>query len=436
MKAILKISVLSIAFLFSSLVFYFVPPGCEAAVTPVRIVQIAVTMPQSCEAGVMEQLCSSVTSFLNDEAAKAATALKNCTKNCNWKKHKDELVKAAQKKAKDSCAKGEAPDINDINNGLDTDAKARLKSLYDRNSRMFDGTAKLAAKDFDVKSNQSSASTGKGGQVSDLKSSEPDIKKITSPSEFSLANKSTTLPASAKTAPTSTPKASAQAASYIFWCSCPQDDTGTLFETTDYSDCVKQCCEKYHGGTDCPSGDGGSDIWKKLKEMLNSIIKALREIKDAAAIALRDKFVPLEKRGDIAWVECDGKGGFRIDFPGFNQKLLKEACDTQVCTLKHEAAHIRDAMNAYPDRCKGEPENKADLWTSLDQIVFRKKSECRATLEVDLPCMAGKLASARTNACKADLKYQINYYKKFVYNENQCDTRFGYPTYFEPYPGY
>ncbi|MBI4801771.1 MAG: hypothetical protein HY796_04515 [Elusimicrobia bacterium] len=222
-------------------------------------------------------------SLLNDEESKAAAAVKSCKKTCGWTNRKHDLIEAARKKAKDSCSRNDVPDINDINKGLEGNAKEKLKNLYDRNSRMFDGTAKIPSKDFDVKSNQSPASTGKGGQVSDLKSSEPDIKKITSPSEFSLASKSTTLPASAKTASAATPKASAQAASYIFWCSCPQDDTGTLFETTDYSDCVKQCCEKYHGGTDCPSGDGdgtGSSLLDKLKAAWKKLQDSAKTIKD------------------------------------------------------------------------------------------------------------------------------------------------------------
>ncbi|MBI4801424.1 MAG: hypothetical protein HY796_02760 [Elusimicrobia bacterium] len=165
MRASLKISVLFPIFLFSSLALYSVPPGCEAALTPVRIVQIAViSMPQTCDAGVMEQLCSSVTSFLNDEAAKADTALKNCKKNCGWKKRKDDLIDAAKKKAKGYCSKGEAPDVNELSKGLDRNTKDRLKDLYNRNSRMFDGTAKLPDKDFKpIPSKQAALLTGKGG---------------------------------------------------------------------------------------------------------------------------------------------------------------------------------------------------------------------------------------------------------------------------------
>ncbi|MBI4803291.1 MAG: hypothetical protein HY796_12290, partial [Elusimicrobia bacterium] len=156
----------------------------------VRIVQqIAVYFaPQNCEASVIEQLCSSVTSFLNDEAAKADTALKNCTKNCGWKKRKDDLVDAARKKAKESCSKGEAPDVNELSKGLDRNIKDRLKNLYNRNSRMFDGTAKLAAKDLrSVPSNSAATLTGKGGQVTDLKFYEPNTPKLNPTAEFSLS---------------------------------------------------------------------------------------------------------------------------------------------------------------------------------------------------------------------------------------------------------
>ncbi|MBI4801675.1 MAG: hypothetical protein HY796_04030 [Elusimicrobia bacterium] len=164
--------------------------------------QLAVTaIPQTCDAGVMEQLCSSVTGLLDDEAARADTALKNCKKNCGWKKRKDDLIDAARKKAKESCARGEAPDINDINKGLDRNTKDRLKDLYNRNSRMFDGTAKLAAKDLTpVPSNSAATLTGKGGQVTDLKTAEPATPKLNIASEFGLSGTklSGELPAPAK----------------------------------------------------------------------------------------------------------------------------------------------------------------------------------------------------------------------------------------------
>ncbi|MBI4802535.1 MAG: hypothetical protein HY796_08435 [Elusimicrobia bacterium] len=143
-----------------------IPSKSVAAIMPARIVQLAVTMPQRCEAGVMEQLCSSVTGFLDDEASKADTALKNCAKNCGWKKRKDDLIDAAKKKAKESCSKGEAPDVNELSKGLDRNTKDRLKELYNRNSRMFDGTAKLKAVDFNAASSKNATLTGKTASLS------------------------------------------------------------------------------------------------------------------------------------------------------------------------------------------------------------------------------------------------------------------------------
>ncbi|MBU2574311.1 MAG: hypothetical protein KKH28_09575, partial [Elusimicrobia bacterium] len=161
-------------------------PGGNPLIAAAPIV-VVLSIPSKCEGSIKDQLCSAVTGFLDDEVAKTGAAVKGCKDKCGWKKRKDDLVKAAQKKAKDSCAKGNAPDINEVNKGLDTDAKTRLKNLYDRNSRMFDGTAKLAAKDLEpVPSNQPAELTGKGGQVSDLKGSAPDLYKLSPVTEFSL----------------------------------------------------------------------------------------------------------------------------------------------------------------------------------------------------------------------------------------------------------
>ncbi|MBI4801307.1 MAG: hypothetical protein HY796_02175 [Elusimicrobia bacterium] len=53
---------------------------------------------------------------------------------------------------------------------------------------MFDGTAKLAAKDLrSVPSNSAATLTGKGGQVTDLKSYEPNTPKLNPTAEFSLS---------------------------------------------------------------------------------------------------------------------------------------------------------------------------------------------------------------------------------------------------------
>ncbi|MBI4801085.1 MAG: hypothetical protein HY796_01040 [Elusimicrobia bacterium] len=189
----IKLSILAIlvaAGLLSSQPIKCAGAGLGSAFTAAAVV----LQPTVCQASVMEQLCSSVTSFLDDEAVKAGTDLKNCKANCGWKKRKNDLITAAKKKAKNSCAKGEVPDVNELSKGLDRNTKDKLKDLYDRNSRMFDGTAKLKAVDFNAVSSKNAAITGKtallgkGGQVADLKTSEPATPKLNTASEFSLSD--------------------------------------------------------------------------------------------------------------------------------------------------------------------------------------------------------------------------------------------------------
>jgi len=224
----MKIKTILLAILGAVSLFSSQPTSCEAA-GPGRAFAAAAVMlqPAVCQASVMEQLCSHVTSFLDDEADKAGADLKNCKANCNWKKKKNDLITAAKKKAKDSCAKGEAPDINDINKGLDANAKTRLKDLYNQNSQLFDGKAKLPDKDFaPVASNQTILLASKGGQVTDLKSAEPSTPKLNAPSEFSLAKTSSLL--TTKTAAANAVKASPESCypeAYVAKCTCkPPDD--------------------------------------------------------------------------------------------------------------------------------------------------------------------------------------------------------------------
>ncbi len=175
----MKIKRLILAVLIAAGLFSFHPPKCQSTVLHSAFVSaVVVLQPAVCDASVMEQLCSSVTSFLDDEQDKAATALKGCKASCGWKKRKNDLITAARKKAKESCSKGEAPDVNELSKGLDRSTKDRLKDLYNRNTRMFDGTAKLEAANFGAVSSKNTALTGKGGQVTDLKSSEPSTPKL------------------------------------------------------------------------------------------------------------------------------------------------------------------------------------------------------------------------------------------------------------------
>ncbi|MBI4801707.1 MAG: hypothetical protein HY796_04190 [Elusimicrobia bacterium] len=179
---------------------------------------------------------------------------------------------------------------------------------------MFDGTVKLVAKDFDVKSNQSPALTGKGGKVSDLKASDPDIKTFPIP-ELSLsgtklsgetpgqaATKQSAIllasassakspadtAASAKTAVSATAKASAVSIDPNYaGCFCSVGGTfhGTD-EALDLAACEALCC-KEEGLLCLPDGCGQYDSTKsccingkvveKFKAPKKPLIGAIRD---------------------------------------------------------------------------------------------------------------------------------------------------------------
>jgi len=142
-----------------------------------------------CEASIMSRLCSSFANVLDNEETKTAAAVKNCKKNCALIQKKHDLIKTAQKKVDDSCAKNIAPDITKVSAGLDKNVQAKLRKQYNQHSKLYDGTADLD-KDFGLttKSNQSPV-LGKGGQVTDLKGSAPDLNKLSPVTEFSLSGK-------------------------------------------------------------------------------------------------------------------------------------------------------------------------------------------------------------------------------------------------------
>jgi hypothetical protein len=96
---------------------------------------------------------------------------------------------------------GETPDIKKVGNSLDSDTRQKIGDIYNRNSQMFDGAAKLPAGDFALgASKPSTVLTGKGGRVADLKDSDPIISKVSPVTEFSLEKKPGILSAAAKTA--------------------------------------------------------------------------------------------------------------------------------------------------------------------------------------------------------------------------------------------
>ncbi|MBI4800911.1 MAG: hypothetical protein HY796_00120 [Elusimicrobia bacterium] len=304
--------------------------------------------------------------------------------------------------------------------------------------------------------------------MSDLKASEPDIIKTSPVTDFSLT-KQPTLLASAKTA-VSTQKAEAASVPTApstlcsMWTQKLKDaedlrttmvsalnDTKRMCRDSPSPQCASLIAsyevalrnqdnlvlrarkqkESYckPGGV---TGAGVSDILKNLLNKIMSVIRALREKADAAAIALWGKELASQALDALAWVECDGKDGFKINFPFINQAEALAVCNLRGCVFKHEASHIRDNMNTYPDRCKGEPAGTKDLWDK--QKDFLAKSECRAYLIVTIPCLATGMSTV-SEPCKAQLKKAVNSYKKLAYRDYRCQNH-GYPPYSVPYPGY
>ena len=138
----------------------------------------------------MSGLCSRIAGFFNDERAKADAAVKKCGKKaCTADKKKQAQIKAAQKKAKDSCAKGIAPDLTRL--GLDKYTQKRLNNAANFYNGLYDGKGKLPGADFNAGPSKPVAALTGGGKVADLKASEPAINTTPIP-EFSL--KSAFLP--------------------------------------------------------------------------------------------------------------------------------------------------------------------------------------------------------------------------------------------------
>jgi len=391
--------------------------------------------PQRCEGSVIEQLCSSVTSFLDDEAAKAGADAKACKDKCGWKKRKNDLITTARKKAKDSCAKGEAPDINEVSKGLDGNAKEKLNGLYDQNTRMFDGTTKLSAKDFDVKSGQAPAITGKGGQVADLKSSGPDIPKLNTVSEFSLAKPSAFL-ASTKTATATSLKATelnCLNGLKPMDCKCPDGRNFGML-------CIEDCYPK------CMSVDGGTGGWdkfiagaKKYWEDAKTVIKVPGELAKAAwnkakeiANDYQDDIATIGKwvwdgfkwvwkettdriKGAIwrvrrifndedATVVCDDNGGYKIQL----NFAAGAPCGIKECMIQHEQIHINDIKAKFGTSiCAG-----ASAGTGIEFTWdFRCYTECRAS-SADIVCLSNKLSQGPSSYCRGELNKRMEIAKE------------------------
>ncbi|MBI4801024.1 MAG: hypothetical protein HY796_00710 [Elusimicrobia bacterium] len=142
---------------------------------------------------------------------------------------------------------------------------------------MFDGTAKLKAVDFNVVSSKNAAITGKtaslgkGGNVTDLKSSEPAAPKFSQVTEFSLASTKTASAAAVKASPESCyPEA------YIAKCTClPPNDSIVL----GYDMCYGACAEKILTLGNCPVGGIGFGAWfeENVKKPWNIAVRTVKD---------------------------------------------------------------------------------------------------------------------------------------------------------------
>ncbi|MBI4800891.1 MAG: hypothetical protein HY796_00020 [Elusimicrobia bacterium] len=120
------------------------------------------------------KICKSITNILKGEIGK--------TKN----KTKLDILKGGLKYANEICDAGGAPDLAKITKGLPEADKKRISQKT--SSALFDGAADHPDKDFGPDTAKSAATlTGAGGQVLNLKASEPDIKKVSPVTEVSLS---------------------------------------------------------------------------------------------------------------------------------------------------------------------------------------------------------------------------------------------------------
>lgn len=118
-----------------------------------------------------------------------------------------------------------------------------------------------------------------------------------------------------------------------------------------------------------------------------------------------------------ATVLCDGKGGYRVDLGMYGNM----PCGIRDCTNKHEHSHIDDLKPH--DACKDIANGELPEVPNPDQ--FRRASECKASRDVEMPCLTRK-ARAREPGCAPVLDPM----KKKVCNdiENWCGERPRKPT--------
>ncbi|MBI4803211.1 MAG: hypothetical protein HY796_11880 [Elusimicrobia bacterium] len=214
-----------------------------------------------------KKICSSIIGILTNEIDK--------TKN----KTKLDILKGGLDYANDICDSGGVPDPAKITKGLPEKDKARI--LQKTNAALFDGAADLPVKNFGpTPSNQGAELIGKGGQIADLKTSEPDIPKLNPATEFSLAKPSTLL-AATKTAGAATAGAAAAPCPFpgepSVRCCCTKDEKKCFGEgLLCYSVCVEIITTPGNCG------------WGFEFEWLDNLVEKVNKLAKGALIAAKN----------------------------------------------------------------------------------------------------------------------------------------------------
>ncbi|MBI4802451.1 MAG: hypothetical protein HY796_08010, partial [Elusimicrobia bacterium] len=209
-----KIGLFFLAFAFLSAVYPdSIPAETSKNASPPPCKSCAKAADSGKKQSTSKKICSAITGILKNEIGK--------TKN----KTKLDILKGGLGYANDVCDSGGALDLAKVTKGLPEKDKARISQKT--NAALFDGAADRPDKDFGPNISKTAATlTGAGGQVADLKTSEPDIPKLNLATEFSLAKPSALL-ASAKTASEATAGAAAAPCPYAgeirVHCFCPND---------------------------------------------------------------------------------------------------------------------------------------------------------------------------------------------------------------------
>ncbi|MBI4803074.1 MAG: hypothetical protein HY796_11175 [Elusimicrobia bacterium] len=311
------------------------------------------------------------------------------------------------------CDRGGTPDLAKITKGLPEKDKLRISQKT--NAALFDGAADRPDKDFGPNTSRTAATlTGTGGQVTDLKSSEPNTPKFSQVAEFSLA--------SAKNTQASTAKASSAPPCPLpgeirVHCFCPND------KSKDWGmQCQSACTTILTTPGNCGWGIGIEIDWDKytagvkkllkdlektIKDNINWIKEEIKKHREAWDQRKIDEWKERSKNLLTAFMVCNGKGGFR---PQLN-KYADAPCGVAACSKIHEETHIKDFKKSekYKNWCvapDGTNEPNGTI-VAISDPPFHNNTECNA-FTAGAACLESKRDKTPTTACKTFLTEQLN----------------------------